>query len=591
MSEHRHPLVVAMAATSVAFHIWLIFSGLIPNLVSRPLHLLLALPWVFGVGVRGTAATRAVAAAIGVAGAAACIAVIVLRERLLDQYGSLVGAWQFVLAAVLLLVVLDMARRAVKPILPAVAVAVLAYGLLGDAIPGHWGHDPPPLDSFLGTLTIAEGGLWGELTGISATTVAPFLVLGALVAAGDAGEGFMALSKKLAGRYRAGSAKVEVVASALYGTISGSASANVASTGTITIPNMIRMGYPRQFAAAVEAVASSGGQIMPPVMGAGAFLMAEMLRVTYADIMVAAALPALLFFVAAWIGCHVYGHRLGLLGLPPEELPGWAHVARTAPFFLAPFGTLVTLLATTDMTPQFACVYAIVVAIVLLLIDDRGRVDLRRFAGRLARAAVDAAEQTAMIAAVIVCASIIVGVLQMTGLGVKITSAILSTAGDQVWLALALTAAACLALGMEVPTTAAFVICISVAGPALQRLGVPALDSHMFVFWYALLSTITPPVCGAVYIAAGIADTPWLPVAGTAMRLGIGLFWLPPAFIANPSLLRPDENLLLAVAAALKIGTAIALVSYAAIGTGPGRVAQRLVAAAAGAVLTFAIPL
>ena len=162
---------------------------------------------------------------------------------------------------------------------------------------------------------------------------------------------------------------------------------------------------------------------------------------------------------------------------------------------------------------------------------------------------------------------------------------------NRVWMALLLTAFACIVLGMEVPTTAAFVICISVAGPALQRLGVPALDAHMFVFWYALLSTITPPVCGAVYIAAGIADTPWLPVAGTAMRLGIGLFVLPPAFIFNPALLRPDESLLLALAATAKIGVGIGLISYAVIGSGAGRLPHRLVAVTAGLGLIFAIPL
>ncbi len=573
---------MALAVASVAFHVWLVFSGLLPNLVSRPVHLLLALPWIFLVDARGGPAARAVAAAVGIAGIAACASVILARDTLLDQYGSLSGAWQFALAAVLLVVVLDMARRAIKPILPMVALVALAYGLLGDAIPGHWGHDPPPLDSFLGTLTIAEGGLWGELTGISATTVAPFLILGALVAVGDAGEGFMALSTRLGGRYRAGSAKVEVVASALYGTISGSASANTASTGAITIPNMIRMGYPPRFAAAVEAVASTGGQIMPPVMGAGAFLMAEMLRVTYADVMVAATLPALLFFVAVWAGCHVYGHRLDLGGMAPEDLPSWGHVARTAPFFLAPFGTLVALLAFSEMTPQYACVVAIAVAVALLLVDHRGRVDFRRFVRRLADGCVDAARQIAMIAAVIVCASIVVGVLQMTGLGVKITSAMLALAGDRIWVALLLTALACIVLGMEVPTTAAFVICISVAGPALTRMGVPPLDAHMFVFWYALLSTITPPVCGTVYIAAGIAKTPWLPVASTAMRLGVGLFVLPPAFIANPALLRPDEALLPALWAALKIGVGISLVSYAVIGSGPGLWLRRVAALAAG---------
>jgi TRAP transporter 4TM/12TM fusion protein len=582
--------LVVLAAASVGFHLWLILSGLLPNLVGRPLHLLLALPWVFWVDIPGGRVARIVAAAIGTIGILACAMIIALRPVLLDQYGALVGAGQFALAVALLLVVLEMARRAVKPILPGVALVALAYGLLGDAIPGHWGHDPPPLDSFLGTLTIAEGGLWGELTGISATTVAPFLILGALVAAGDAGAGFIALSKRIGGRFRAGSAKVEVVASALYGTISGSASANAASTGSITIPNMIRMGYPPRFAAAVEAVASTGGQIMPPVMGAGAFLMAEMLRVSYADIMVAALLPALLFFVAVWIGCHLYGHVLGLPGLPPEEIPSWAEVARSAPFFLAPFGTLVGLLATTDMTPQFACLHAIGVAAALLSIDTHGRVDLRRCGARLAHALIDAARQIAFIAAVIVCASIVVGVLQTTGLGVKMTSTILAVAGDRVWIALALTALACILLGMEVPTTAAFVICISVAGPALARLGVPALEAHLFVFWYALLSTITPPVCGTVYIAAGIARTPWLPCAFTAMRLGIGLFALPPAFVANPALLRPDTAPLAALLAVVKIAAGIGLLSYAVIGTGQRRVWMRVGGIGIAFLLLFGLP-
>jgi TRAP transporter 4TM/12TM fusion protein len=579
--------ILFCAVASVAFHVWLIFSGLLPNLVTRPAHLLLALPFVFVFGVAGNRRERVTSWMIAAIGAVACLVVMLDRDRLLDQYGSLHGAGQYVLAIALIAVVLEMARRAVKPILPAVALIALAYALLGDWIPGHWGHEAPPLDTLLGTLTIAEGALWGELTGISATTVAPFLVLGALVAAGDAGEGFMALSKRIAGPYPAGSAKVEVVASALYGTISGSASANVASTGTITIPTMIRMGYPRRFAAAIEAVASSGGQIMPPVMGAGAFLMAEMLRVTYADIMVAAALPAILFFVAAWAGCHVYGLRENLRGLPENELPRWSHVARTAPFFLAPFLTLVLLLAFTSYTPQYACVVAILVALALLLVDHRGTIDMRRFVDRVARACVDAAEQIAMIAAVIVCASLIVGVLQMTGLGVKVTSGILSFAGGSLPLALFLTAIACIVLGMEVPTTAAFVICIAIAGPALTKLGVPALDAHMFVFWYALLSTITPPVCGAVFIAAAIAETPWLPVAGTAMRVGIGLFAIPPAFIANPALLRPDEVPLLALLAALKIGIAIALLSFAAIGTGRGGMLARGLAAALGIIIIF----
>ncbi|MBI3453142.1 MAG: TRAP transporter fused permease subunit [Rhodospirillales bacterium] len=579
--------MLAWATIAVGFHIYLIFSGLIPNLITRPLHLFFALPWIFIIGAKGGRLARAISAAIGLAGMAGCLYIVFDRDRLLDQYGSLQGPFQYVLSALLILVVLEMARRAIKPVLPSVAAVVLLYGIFGDRLPGELGHNGIPLDSLFGALVVAEGGLWGELTGISVNVVAVFLILGALVAAGEAGTGFMALAARLAGNVRAGAAKVGVLASAMYGTISGSASANVASVGAITIPTMKRLGYPPAFAAAVEAVASSGGQIMPPIMGAGAFLMAEMLRVTYADIMIAAILPAILFFFVAWIGCHLFSYRLDLRGLPENEMPSWGFVFRTMPFFLVPFGILVGMLWFTGYTAQYAAVLASAVTALLMLIDGDGRVDFRRWGRRLARGLVDAAEQMAMIAAVIICAGLIVGVLQMTGLGVKLTSLILSLSDGRLVLALMLTALACIMLGMEVPTTAAYVICISVAGPALLSLGLPALDAHLFVFWYALLSTITPPVCGTVYIAAGIAQTPWLPVAGTAMRLGLGLFFVPPAFLANPAIIRPDADLVLALAAALKIGIGLTLLSYAVIGAGNLNW-KRLVALGGGGMLVFA---
>ncbi|MBI3709007.1 MAG: TRAP transporter fused permease subunit [Proteobacteria bacterium] len=586
----RYAAILGWAALTVGFHLYLIFSGLLPNLITRPMHLLLALPWIFIVGATGPRLVRAAGTAIGLGGMAGCLYIMLDRDRLLDQYGSLGGLLQYAVAVLLIAVVLEMARRAIKPVLPSVALVVLLYGLFGDLLPGELGHGGIPLDSFLGTLVIAEGGLWGELTGISVNVVAVFLILGAVVSAGEAGAGFMALAGRLAGQYRAGGAKVAVLASAMYGTISGSASANVASVRTITIPTMKRLGYPASFAAAVEAVASSGGQIMPPIMGAGAFLMAEMLHVTYADIMVAAVLPAILFFFVAWVGCHLFSYRLGLVGLPSQEVPSWAAVGRTLPFFLLPFGILLAMLALTDYTAQYAAVVASAVTALLLLFDGEGRIDVARWGSRLARALIDASQQMAMIAAVIICAGIIVGVLHQTGLGIKATSLILSLSDGRLWPALALTALACILLGMEVPTTAAYVICISVAGPALVSLGLGSLDAHLFVFWYALLSTITPPVCGTVYIAAGIANTPWLPVAATAMRLGLGLFLVPPAFIINPALLRPDADPALALAAALKVGIGVALLSYAFIGTGGARW-KRLGAFIGGTVSILALPL
>lgn len=579
--------VAGLAFVVVLYHLYLIFSGLLPNLISRPVHMALALPWVFLIGATGSLGNRWFSYTLGLLGIAACLYVAGYQEILDEQYGSLEGNFQLGLSIVLIVVVLEMGRRAIKAALPAVAVIALAYGIFGQYLPGEFGHPGIPLESFLGTLTIAEGGLWGPLTGVSVNVVAIFVILGAAVGAGEGGRGFMSLAMALAGRFRAGAAKVSVLASAFFGSISGSASANVASTGAVTLPAMKRLGYPASLAAAVEAVASSGGQIMPPLMGAGAFVMVELLRVQYTDIMAAAILPAILFFFAAWVGVDLFARIYGLKGLSKDELPSRHEVLTTMPFFLVPFGVLLAMLFGTGYTPQWAAGSAIGAAALLLVIDSEGKISIRRWGVRLTDGSIKAAKQIAGIASIILCAGLIIGVLNQTGLGVKITSAIISMSGGNRWGALGLTALACLILGMEVPTTAAYVICISVAGPALQELGLAPLHAHLFVFWYALLSTITPPVCGTVFIAAGMAETPWVPVAGQAMRLGVGLYLIPLGLVANTALVHPDQSLMLALAAAVKIGLGLWMISAGLVG-GHFPAILRPVLLIAGAVVIFA---
>ena len=555
-----------LAVTSVVFHIYLIFTGLLPNLITRPIHLALALPWVFVFGNKDKGLKKWTGYALCTIGLLGCLYITLNRDLLGEQYGSLEGSGQLFLALGLILVILEMARRAIKLALPTVAVIALLYGVLGQYLPGEFGHSGIPIDSFLGTLVVAEGGIWGQLTGVSVNVVAVFVILGAFVGVGEGGDAFMALATKVAGRYRAGAAKVSVISSAFFGSISGSASANVASTGAITIPAMKRLGYPPPFAAAVEAVASSGGQIMPPLMGAGAFIMAELLRVQYSQIMAIAIMPALLFFFAAWTGVDIFAKKYNLMGMKKEDIPEISRVIRLAPFFCLPFGTLLGILFFTDYTPQFASGVAIFVSAALLCTNIKYEFLYLRVFPRLLNACTTAARQIAVIASIIICAGLIIGVLNMTGLGVKITSIILSFSNGNLWVALILTAFACLILGMEVPTTAAYVICISVAGPALQELGLPAVYSHLFVFWFALLSTITPPVCGTVFIAAGMAETPWIPVAGHAMKLGLGLYLIPLAFIANPALLQTITHPFMATLAFLKIGLGLWLLSQGIIG-------------------------
>ena len=257
-------------------------------------------------------------------------------------------------------------------------------------------------------------------------------------------------------------------------------------------------------------------------------------------------------------------------------------------FFAVPFGILLERMFVGGFTPQYAACLAILAAALLLFVNVRGEVSLHRFVERAGGAAVSAGQQIAVIGAIIICASIVIGVLGMTGLGVKVTSTILSVADDSLWPALLLTAIACILLGMEVPTTAAYVICVTIAGPALERLGIEPLLAHLFVFWFALLSTITPPVCGAVFIAAGMVGENWLKVAGSAMRLGIGLYVIPLAMIANPAIIHMADRPAEAGLAFVKIAIALWALSLAFIWKGP--VWLRLAAGLGGLIVCF-VPL
>ena len=584
----RGQIALGLAVVSVTFHLYLIFSGLIPNLISRPIHMALALPWIFVLVQHPDLKSKIIGYAFCAVGLVICGYIAINETALGDQYGYLSSHWQMIMAFALIVIVLEMARRAINWPLPAVALLVLLYGLYGQYIPGEFGHPGLPVASLIGNLTIAEAGFWGPLTGVSVNVVAVFVILGAVLNAGEAGQGFMNLAIAVAGRLRAGAAKVSVLSSALFGSLSGSASANVASTGAVTLPAMKRLGYPPPFAAAVEAVASSGGQIMPPLMGAGAFVMVELLGVPYTEIMAAALLPSVLFFFAVWVGVDGFAKRADLKPMDASEQPDRKTLIITVSFFAVPFAVLLERLFVGGYTPQYASAVAILVAALMLVINAAGQVSVKRWIERLTDAALNAAGQIATVAAIILCAGIVVGVLQMTGLGVKVTSAIISLSGGQLWAALLLTALACLILGMEVPTTAAYVICVSVTGPALQELGLPLIYAHLFVFWFALLSTITPPVCGTVFIAAGMANAPWLRVAWMAMRLGIGLYLVPLAFIANPSLIQLGSDPWMALLAMAKIGGGLWLLSISVIAARP--VWQRVGAGALGLAVIFLMP-
>ena len=548
---------------SIIFHMFLIFSGLIPNLVSRPIHMAFVIPWIF-LYLENDKKVSFINIVLTVLGVLSCLWIALNHDLLSDQYGFIENEFQFILSLFLLFLVLEMARRSVGWPLPLVTLIALLYGMFGYLIPGEFGHPGIPVNSFLGNLTIAETGLWGSLTNVSVTIVSIFVIFGCFLNAGEAGEGFMNIAKFFAGKLKGGAAKVSIISSALFGSISGSASANVASTGSITLPTMKKLGYPKKLAASVEAVASSGGQIMPPLMGAGAFVMVELTGIPYDEIIVAAFLPALLFFFTVWIGINFYSGIYNLKPLPEKDTPNKKLVFFTFIFFLVPFFILLFFMF-SGFTPQFSASIAILLSFVLLFFNLNTKFDIMIGFDRFKKACNLCGKQISLIASIILCASLIIGVLAMTGLGIKLTSLIMSFSNNNVWLALLFTALACLILGMEVPTTAAYIICVTVAGPALIDMGLDILLVHLFVFWFALLSTITPPVCGTVFIAAGMVNENWVKVSITSMILGLGLYFIPLGMVSNPSLIKLGSTPIEALIAMFKISICLLMFSFSII--------------------------
>lgn len=340
-------------------------------------------------------------------------------------------------------------------------------------------------------------------------------------------------SLAVAGQFRGGPAKVAVVSSALLGTINGNSVANVATTGAITIPLMKRIGYKPFFAGAVESVASTGGQILPPIMGAGAFIMAEFLQISYAEVAIAAAIPALLYYLAVFLMVDLEAVKTGLQGVPREELPSLKEIFRKSVLIL-PILLLVYQLIIAKTSVTLAGISAIICSVVVSWLSSKeNRMGLKK----IYLALYEGAKDSIAIASVCATAGIIVGSVTMTGLGTKFSSMVMALAQGNMLLLGIFTAIICLVLGMGLPTTAAYIITVTVAAPALIKSGVVPLAAHLFVFYYAILSAITPPVAGAAYAGASIAKAPVMKTGFTAVKLGIVAYMVPFFFINNQAII------------------------------------------------------
>lgn len=446
-------------------------------------------------------------------------------------YGPML-IWDFVFGIILMVLLLEAARRVVGLALPIIAIFFTIYALYGTHFPYPFTIRSPSFRVFLDHMFLTPQAIFGIPTGVSATFVFLFILLGTFLEQTKGGQFIIDFSMSLVGRATGGPAKVAVVASSLFGTISGSSVANVYGTGTFTIPMMKKMGFKPDFAGAVEAAASTGGQIMPPVMGAAAFIMAEFLGISYLEVCKRAIIPAILYYVAVFTSTHIEALKQNLRGLSADEVPSVLATMKRGFHFFIPITLLVVVLM-KQYTAFRAAFISIIALIVVAQMRRYSRLNLKGFY----EAMLGGAKNGCVIAVSCACAGIVVGVLDVTGLGIRFVTIVTELSGGNYAFALVLVMVACLVLGMGVPTAPAYIIAAMVAGPTLVHFGAIPIAAHMFIFYAALLSAITPPVALAAYAGAAIAGGNIMRTGVIACKLGFIKFVVPYMFMYNAALL------------------------------------------------------
>lgn len=450
------------------------------------------------------------------------------------QQGSNFAWYQIVIGIVGILSLAEVCRRSVGLPILIVAGAFIVYALI-------WGLSNPTLSGKLNYtvryLFYSKEGILSTPINVCSKFIVVFIIFGAFLERTGIADFFINISNAIVGGFSGGPAKVAVVASAMEGMVSGSSVANTVGSGSVTIPLMKRTGYKPEFAAAAEASASTGGQIMPPIMGAAAFLMVDYVSLPYSDIVVKAILPAVLYFAGIFISVHLEAKKLGLRGLSREELPKIAPMLKQL-YLLLPLVLLIYMVSTSKSSIQYAAALAIVAAVVVSLFNKGNRITPKRLLEALAAGA----QGTITVAAACGIAGIIAGTITMTGLANMLINGIVALAGDKVIVALFLTMVCCIVLGMGVPTTANYCIMAATCAPILVRMGVPLVAAHFFVFYFGIVADLTPPVALAAYAGAAIAQANPMKTALTATKLAIAAFIVPYVFALNPAMLFIDTT-------------------------------------------------
>lgn len=416
--------------------------------------------------------------------------------------------------------------------LTSIVLVAIAYPFLGKFLPGILGHGGYNINRVFSTI-FSEQGIFGTALGVSATNVFLYLLFASFLAASGADVIFQDLAISIAGKTRGGPAKISVISSSFFGSISGSAVANVVSTGSFTIPLMIGRGYKRKFAGAVEAVASTGGQIMPPIMGAAAFILADAANTPYNLVAIGAMFPALMYYFSLFVMVDIESVKTGMVGLKDSEIPNLNNVLKKSIKLFAPLAVLLILLLGVKTTPMKAAIYSILSIIILLIFDKDVKLNLEL----LLEIGKQTGKSAQQVIAACAASGIVVAMLSLTGLGLKISNIIIRFAGGNIIGSLILAMIVCMVLGMGLPTTAAYIIASSSVAPALIDIGIAPFAAHLFILYYACISAITPPVAVASYAAAGLAGSNPMEVGWEAVRLGIVAYIVPFAFVLNQKLL------------------------------------------------------
>lgn len=558
--------IVSIIAISFSlFQVYTAMFGVFDAHIQRAVHLSFAMALVYILYPSRKSWSResmhAVDAVLAVIAVAVPLYVVFFYQQLVYRSGLPTTA-DMLIGILGIFLVLEAARRVVGWPIVIVASVFLAYAFAGPNIPGPFAHRGVSLSSLAGHLYFTTEGVFGIPLGVSATFIFLFILFGAYLEKTGLGKFFIDLANSLAGWARGGPAKVAVISSGFMGTISGSSVANVAGTGSLTIPMMKKLGYKPEFAGAVEAAASTGGQLMPPIMGAAAFLMAEFVGIPYVQVVKAAIIPALLYFTGVMLCVHFEARKEGLKGMARDQLPRIGKVLKERGHLAIPLIAIIWLLV-SGKTPMRAALWAIGLTIAASMLRSSTRISWRDIVQGLEDGA------RAALGVIIACATagIIIGVVTKTGLGLKLGSVLIDMAQGYLLPTLIFTMITSIVLGMGVPTTANYVITATIAAPTIIQLGVPVIAAHMFTFYFGIIADVTPPVALAAFAASGIAGGNAMKTGVNAAKLAIAAFLIPYIFVFSPALLMinttlPEVLLIIATSVTGMLGVAAAVSGY-----------------------------